>query len=88
MRNLELLSPAGDQECIEAAVRFGADACYLGGSFLQLRAASVGFSLEGIAQAAQYLHRNDVMIVRGKNLKEQINLPEEESTEYRIRIFD
>ena len=37
---------------------------------------------------AQYLHRNDVMIVRGKNLKEQINLPEEESTEYRIRIFD
>ena len=37
---------------------------------------------------ALYLHRNDVMIVRGKNLKEQINLPEEESTEYRIRIFD
>ncbi|MBQ3869915.1 MAG: hypothetical protein II777_05145, partial [Clostridia bacterium] len=37
---------------------------------------------------AKYLHRNDVLIVRGKNLREQINLPEEESTEYRIRIFD
>ena len=34
------------------------------------------------------LHRYDTMIVRGKNLTEQINLPDEETTEYKIRIFD
>ena len=34
------------------------------------------------------LHKNDVMVVRGKDLKEQINVPDGETTEYRIRIFD
>ena len=67
LRNLELLSPAGDQECIEAAVRFGADACYIGGSFLQLRAAAVGFTIESIARAAQYLHQS------GKKLYVAVN---------------
>lgn len=67
LKHVELLSPAGDLECIEAAVRFGADACYLGGSFLQLRAASVGFTPEKLAQAAQYLHQN------GKKLYVTVN---------------
>ena len=30
-RSPELLAPAGDRERLEAAVRFGADAVYLGG---------------------------------------------------------
>ena len=39
----ELLAPAGDLECLQTALRFGADAVYLGGPKLQLRAGSVGF---------------------------------------------
>ena len=67
LRKTELLAPAGDLECIEAASRFGADACYIGGSFLQLRAASVGFSLDHISRAAQLLHRD------GKKLYVTVN---------------
>ena len=44
-RRVELLAPAGDMERMEAAVRFGADAVYVGGPMLQLRAGSAGFSL-------------------------------------------
>ena len=37
----EVLSPAGDRERLEAAVRYGADAVYLGGSQFGMRAALV-----------------------------------------------
>ena len=56
MSNYELLSPAGSMECLEAALRFGADAVYVGGPALQLRAQSAGFSLEGLAEAARRAH--------------------------------
>ena len=52
----ELLAPAGDLECLQAALRFGADAVYLGGPKLQLRAGSVGFSLENLEQAIGQAH--------------------------------
>ena len=53
---LELLSPAGDMECLEAALRFGADAVYVGGPKLQLRAGSAGFSMPALAEAAERVH--------------------------------
>ena len=56
MPNYELLSPAGSMECLEAALRFGADAVYVGGPALQLRAQSAGFSLKGLAEAARRAH--------------------------------
>ena len=52
----ELLAPAGDLECLQTALRFGADAVYLGGPKLQLRAGSVGFSLENLEQAIGQAH--------------------------------
>lgn len=52
----ELLAPAGSSEALRAALRFGADAVYLGGPFLQLRAKSAGFSFDGIAEAAKLVH--------------------------------
>ena len=52
----ELLAPAGDWERLEAALRFGADAVYLGGPGLQLRAAPTAFSIEQIARAAARCH--------------------------------
>ena len=56
MTNLELLSPAGDIECLRAALRFGADAVYVGGPSLQLRAGSAGFSMDALAQAVRETH--------------------------------
>jgi len=52
----ELLAPAGSMEALKAALRFGADAVYLGGPLLQLRAKSAGFSFDGIADAAKLVH--------------------------------
>jgi len=52
----ELLAPAGDFECLNAALRFGADAVYLGGPMLQLRANRAGFSEEDLADAVLAVH--------------------------------
>ena len=56
MANIELLSPAGDMECLRAALRFGADAVYVGGTMLQLRAASAGFSMDALVEAVHVAH--------------------------------
>ncbi|MFC1477859.1 U32 family peptidase [Candidatus Margulisiibacteriota bacterium] len=52
---LELLSPAGNTEKLEAAIRFGADAVYAGFEDLSLRAA--GLSLEEIAEGVAFCHQ-------------------------------
>ncbi|MBQ3424956.1 MAG: U32 family peptidase [Clostridia bacterium] len=64
---LELLCPAKGMECLQAALRFGADAVYVGGPMLQLRAASTGFSMETLARAARLVHS------RGKRLYVTVN---------------
>ncbi len=53
---VELLAPAGDMECLKTAFKFGADAVYIGGPFMQLRSKVTGFSLENIGEAADYAH--------------------------------
>ena len=52
----ELLAPAGDFERLHTALRFGADAVYLGGPMLQLRAGSVGFDMQSLAEAVRTVH--------------------------------
>ena len=56
MNHPELLAPAGDMECVRAALRFGADAVYVGGPWLQLRAGSAGFSMEALSEAVHEVH--------------------------------
>ncbi len=56
MNQLELLAPAGDLECLRTALRFGADAVYVGGPQMQLRAGSVGFSMDDLAEAVREAH--------------------------------
>ena len=51
MPKLELLSPAGDLESLRTALRFGADAVYVGGPKLQLRAGAAGFSMDALEAA-------------------------------------
>ena len=52
----ELLAPAGDMETVKTALRFGADAVYLGGPFMQLRAASAGFDEKRLTEASELIH--------------------------------
>ena len=52
----ELLAPAGDLATARIALRYGADAIYLGGPVLQLRAQKVAFPLEDIRRAAEEAH--------------------------------
>ncbi len=66
-RHTELLAPAGSIEALKAALRFGADAVYLGGPLLQLRANSAGFSFDEIAEAAKLVH------AKGKRLYVTVN---------------
>lgn len=55
----ELLAPAGNIDCLVTAERFGADAVYIGGPMLQLRAEKAGFDREGIITATQYMHERN-----------------------------
>ncbi len=43
-------------ESLEAALRFGADAVYVGGPKLQLRAGSAGFAMDALSEAARRAH--------------------------------
>lgn len=58
----ELLSPAGDFECLKAAVSAGADAVYLGGSRLNARESAKNFSDEELKEAANYCHLRGVKV--------------------------
>lgn len=62
MERPELLAPAGDLECLETAIHFGADAVYIGGPLLQLRADNVGFTREGITEAVKTAHKSGVKL--------------------------
>lgn len=52
----ELLSPCGSAESLRAALRFGADAVYMGGPVLQMRSASAGFDLDKLASSIALVH--------------------------------
>ena len=52
----ELLAPAGDLERLKVALHYGADAVYIGGPLLGLRANAINFSFEDIKEACDYAH--------------------------------
>ena len=53
---MELLSPAGNFEKLRAAVRFGADAVYMGGPAFGLRANAGNFEYDEMEEGLKYLH--------------------------------
>jgi len=61
MRTIELLSPAKDLAAAVAAVDYGADAIYMGGSRFGARRAAAN-SIDDIARAAEYAHRYGVRV--------------------------
>lgn len=64
----ELLAPAGSLEKLKMAIDFGADAVYLGGGRLNLRAFSDNFTTEEIAEGVKYCHE------RGKKVYVTMNV--------------
>lgn len=58
----ELLAPAGDFECLVAAVRGGADAVYIGGKLFSARAYAKNFDISEIKRAVSYCHLHGVKL--------------------------
>lgn len=56
MNKLELLSPAGDMNKLKTAFYYGADAVYIGGKSMSLRALAGNFTEDEIVQAVNYAH--------------------------------
>lgn len=56
MSKVELLAPAGDMQKLKTALYFGADAVYVGGKALSLRASAGNFTDEELISAVEYVH--------------------------------
>jgi Collagenase and related proteases len=56
MKTVELLAPAGNRAKLNTALRFGADAVYIGGSSYGLRAYADNFDETGLKAAVSYAH--------------------------------
>ncbi|WP_315118027.1 U32 family peptidase [uncultured Clostridium sp.] len=68
MNKPEILAPAGNLEKLKTAILFGADAVYLGGSKLNLRAFADNFSDEELKEGIEFAHS------RGKRVYVTINV--------------
>lgn len=68
MRKPEILAPAGSLDRLKIAIDFGADAVYIGGGRLNLRAFSDNFTNEEMAEGIKYCHD------RGKKLYVTMNV--------------
>ncbi|MCL2573021.1 MAG: U32 family peptidase [Defluviitaleaceae bacterium] len=68
MQKVELLAPAGDFERLQVAVAFGADAVYMGGTALGLRAAARNFNNEQMKIAIKYAHARGVKVYITANI--------------------
>ena len=62
MGKLELLSPAGDAERLNMAVRYGADAVYLAGTQFGMRAFAGNFPAEELPRAIAFAHSRGVKV--------------------------
>lgn len=58
----ELLAPAGDMECLRAALDFGADAVYLAGQMFGMRTAPSNFTREELQTAVARAHARGVRV--------------------------
>ncbi|MBI3097435.1 MAG: U32 family peptidase [Planctomycetes bacterium] len=59
-RRPEVLAPAGDSDCIRAAIENGADAVYFGLDRHNARIRAANFTLEGLPDLLSYLHLRGV----------------------------
>ncbi len=62
MNKVELLSPAGNMDCLISAVQNGADAVYIGGKKFGARAFANNFNYDELIEAIKYCHLYGVKI--------------------------
>ena len=62
MGKIELLAPAGDLTRLKTAVRYGADAVYIGGRQFSLRSRASNFSLEDIREGAAFAREHGAAV--------------------------
>lgn len=62
MSKIELLSPAGDFECLKAAVQSGADSVYLSGELFNARCGATNFDKDGLREAIRYAKLRNVKV--------------------------
>ena len=77
----ELLVPAGSLEVLKTAVRYGADAVYIGGEAFSLRAKAKNFSEQDMAEGIKYAHAHDVKVYVTANIYAH-NKDIDDATEY------
>ncbi len=58
----ELLIPAGGPDTLRTAIRYGADAVYMGGEAFGLRAKADNFTFEQMAESIRYAHDHGVKV--------------------------
>ncbi len=61
-RKLELLAPAGDEECLLSALDYGCDAVYLAGKSYGMRAGAKNFDEDGLKKAVELAHARGVKV--------------------------
>ncbi len=59
---MELLSPAGDMECLCSAVDYGCDAVYLGSTMFGMRASAAKFDFDTLKKGCDYAHSKGVKV--------------------------
>lgn len=62
MKKIELLSPSGDMERLKLALKFGADAIYVGGSMFGMRTNPTNFDADQLKNAVNLVHENNKKI--------------------------
>lgn len=79
-KKVELLAPAGDLERLKIAIIYGADAVYIGGPVLGLRANARNFTIEEIKEGVEFAHKHNAkvyvtvnIILHNKEIKEVIS---------------
>ena len=64
----ELLIPAGNLEKLQTAIRFGADAVYVGAGEFSLRATQTSFSLGDLKKGVDFAHKSGVKVYLAMNI--------------------
>ncbi len=80
--NVELLIPAGNLENLKIAVKYGADAVYIGGEVFSLRAKAKNFTLEQMREGVDYAHKYGVKVYVTANI-----IPHNEDIEVAKKYF-
>lgn len=62
MNQIELLAPAGDEECLRSALDYGCDAVYLAGKSFGMRAGAKNFDMDELDRAVRLAHERGVKV--------------------------